>query len=98
NVAEGFERGSNGEFRSFLGYAKGSSGELRSQLMRSADRQFITPEELKLVGSKVMQFSKQTKALICTLEKAHTVDFVSRGEESGTGTYSSGTCTCTCTP
>ncbi|MDX1479523.1 MAG: four helix bundle protein, partial [Saprospiraceae bacterium] len=46
NVAEGFERGSNGEFRSFLGYAKGSSGELRSQLMRSADRQFITPEEL----------------------------------------------------
>jgi len=41
NIAEGFERGSNGEFRSFLSYAKGSYGEVRSQLYRCMDLGFI---------------------------------------------------------
>ena len=68
NVAEGFERGSNGEFRSFLGYAKGSSGELRSQLIRSEDRGFVTHEESGRIASKIIQFSKQCKALIGSLK------------------------------
>jgi four helix bundle protein len=42
NIAEGFERGSNGEFRNFLGYAKGSCGEVRSQLYRCMDMGFLT--------------------------------------------------------
>lgn len=71
NVAEGFERGSNGEFRSFLGYAKGSSGELRSQLIRANDRGFITVEELEGIGAKVIQFSKQSKTLIDRLKTGH---------------------------
>ncbi|HLF62536.1 MAG TPA: four helix bundle protein [Saprospiraceae bacterium] len=45
NIAEGFERGSNGEFRSFLAYAKGSCGELRSQIYRCFDLKFIVEQD-----------------------------------------------------
>lgn len=45
NIAEGFERGTKGEFLQFLGYSIGSCGELRSQLYRALDRAYITQTE-----------------------------------------------------
>ena len=69
NVAEGFERGTNGEFKTFVGYAKASAGELRSQLLRAHDRKFLTDDEIELIEAKVMRFSRQSKALIRRLNE-----------------------------
>jgi four helix bundle protein len=41
NIAEGFERGGDKEFRQFLALAKGSVGELKSQLYVARDVGFV---------------------------------------------------------
>jgi len=45
NIAEGFERAGDKEFRQFLALAKGSTGELRSQLYVALDAGFIQQDE-----------------------------------------------------
>ncbi len=47
NVAEGFERGGNKEFRQFLSMAKGSAGEVKAQLYVSLDAGYITQDDFK---------------------------------------------------
>lgn len=42
NIAEGFERGGDKEFRQFLALAKGSVGEVRSQLYVALDLGFVS--------------------------------------------------------
>ena len=42
NIAEGFERGGDKEFRQFLAVAKGSVGEVKSQLYVALDAGFLT--------------------------------------------------------
>src|SRR5690606_30296927 len=46
NIAEGFERGGDREFRQFLAIAKGSIGEVRSHLYVAYDAGHITQEQL----------------------------------------------------
>jgi len=57
NIAEGFERGTKGEFMLFLGYAKGSAGELRSQLYRALNRGYIKQDEFDILFNLVIKIS-----------------------------------------
>src|SRR5580765_4245238 len=47
NIAEGFERGGDKEFRQFLATAKGSVGEVRSQLYIALDAEYLTENQFK---------------------------------------------------
>jgi four helix bundle protein len=60
NIAEGFEREGDNEFRQFLSIAKGSVGELKAQLYVALDAGLIPAEEF----SGLMSMSDETSRLI----------------------------------
>lgn len=69
NIAEGFERDGNLEFRQFLSIAKGSAGETRSQLYRSFDCGYITQQQLENIKSDYEKLSGKLKNFISYLNK-----------------------------
>lgn len=69
NIAEGFERQSNNEFRRFLFIAKGSCGEVRSMLYLAKELKTIDEKEFEKLFNLSTEISKMLGGLIKALNK-----------------------------
>ena len=68
NIAEGFERSTDREFRRFLYIAKGSAGEVRSQLFVVAlDLEYVTSDEFSDLRLKAKEVAKTLSGFITYL-------------------------------
>lgn len=67
NIAEGYERRSNKEFRQFLYIAKGSCGEVRSMLYLAKELNTIDEEQFNEFYNLSVEISKLLSGLIKTL-------------------------------
>jgi len=69
NIAEGFERNGNLEFRQFLSVAKGSAGETRSQLYRVLDYNYIDVVKFEILKTDFENLSGKINNFISYLNK-----------------------------
>lgn len=67
NIAEGFERRSNNEFKQFLFIAKGSCGEVRSMANLASELQYVSDKDFKEIHLTSTEISKLISGLIKTL-------------------------------
>lgn len=64
NIAEGFERKSNQDFKRFLYIAKGSCGEVRSMLVVAKELEYITEKEYDELRETSVEISKLLSGFI----------------------------------
>ena len=69
NIAEGFDRGSRGEFHQFLVVAKASCAEVRSQLYVALDVGYIDQETFDIVNSSTSELSRIIGGLRAAVQK-----------------------------
>jgi len=67
NIAEGYERNTNKEFRNFLFIAKGSSAEVRSMLYIAIRLNYVDKNQFNSLHNQATEISKLLSGLIKTL-------------------------------
>ena len=67
NIAEGFERKTNNEFKQFLYIAKGSCGEVRSMIYLAKSLNYLSDDNASELLKKSTEISKILSGLIKTL-------------------------------
>ena len=70
NIAEGFDRGNNKEFLTFLGIAKGSAAEVRSQLYTAYDVGYLNDEKFNELLLQAEEVSMLINGLSSSLRKS----------------------------
>ena len=68
NIAEGYERRSNNEFRNFLYISKGSCGEVRSMLYVALDLHIIAKPQYDELTALCLEVSRMLSGLIKSLD------------------------------
>lgn len=68
NIAEGFERGGNREFKNFLAVAKASNGEVRSMLYVFLDRGWIDEKQMERHTSQNRQIAAGIQRMIVHIQ------------------------------
>lgn len=68
NIAEGFERRTNKEFKNFLYISKGSCGEVRSMLYLALRLKYINQKEFNYYYELSIEISKLLSGLIKSLK------------------------------
>lgn len=69
NIAEGFDRGSRGEFHQFLVVAKASCAEVRSQLYVAQDVRYIDQEAFNNLNSSTDELLRILGGLRAAVQK-----------------------------
>jgi four helix bundle protein len=69
NIAEGFERGSRGEFHQFLSIAKSSCAELRSQLYVALDIGYIDQQHFDRLLAEAEEVARIVGGLRAAVER-----------------------------
>lgn len=70
NIAEGFERGGDREFRQFLSQAKGSTGELKALLCVALDVGYVTQKQFDLLQARVAEVARLVGGFIRYLSQS----------------------------
>lgn len=68
NIAEGFGRNSQGDFKRFLNIALGSTYELQTQIEISLNLEFLNFENYNKLMESCVELEKMTNSLVCKIK------------------------------